>query len=85
MFISALAALRGMVNLPVDSMKTGGVSWFTDLTMADPFYILPVCTAVTLLITLEVRPFLYVWHFFKSVCKSVCSLQTIQLFVWVTC
>lgn len=43
-----------MANLPVDSLKTGGLYWFTDLTLADPYYILPMITSLTLLATLEV-------------------------------
>ena len=39
-----------MANCPVDSMKTGGLSWFSDLTVADPYYILPILTSVTLFI-----------------------------------
>lgn len=50
-----MIALRGMSNLPVPSLKAGGLSWFTDLTVPDPFYILPVATAVTTLVTLEVN------------------------------
>ena len=39
-------------NLP--SFKNGGALWFTDLTTPDATYILPVLTAVTFLITVEV-------------------------------
>ncbi|KAI8963160.1 60Kd inner membrane protein-domain-containing protein [Daldinia sp. FL1419] len=34
--------LRGMAALPVPSFETGGLAWFTDLTVHDPYYILPV-------------------------------------------
>ena len=54
-FVSVLYGLRTMVNLPVESMKTGGILWFTDLTIPDPTFALPIATAVTLLITMEVR------------------------------
>lgn len=43
-----------MANLPVESMKEGGLFWFTDLTLADPYFILPILTSVTMWITLEV-------------------------------
>ncbi len=43
-----------MANLPVDSMREGGLFWFTDLTMADPYFLLPILTSVTMWITLEV-------------------------------
>ncbi|KAI1660626.1 60Kd inner membrane protein-domain-containing protein [Daldinia decipiens] len=34
--------LRGMAALPVPSLETGGLAWFTDLTVYDPYYILPI-------------------------------------------
>ena len=39
----------------VPSFQTGGVLWFTDLTTPDSLYILPVITALTFLITVEVH------------------------------
>jgi hypothetical protein len=35
-------------------IKYGGVLWFTDLTVPDPFYLLPILTASTLLTIVEV-------------------------------
>lgn len=52
-FISFFFALRGMANLPMESFKTGGMLWFTDLTVADPYYLLPLITSVSLFCTLE--------------------------------
>ncbi|XP_022688550.1 mitochondrial inner membrane protein OXA1L-like isoform X1 [Varroa jacobsoni] len=52
-FISFFFALKGMANLPLNSMKTGGMFWFTDLTVPDPFYALPVLTSLTLFATLK--------------------------------
>merc|ERR1712107_900185 len=49
-FMSMFLGLRGMANCPVDSMKGGGLSWFSDLTVADPYYILPLLTSATLFI-----------------------------------
>lgn len=40
----------------VESMHTGGVLWFSDLTVSDPYYILPLTASATMLATLEVRP-----------------------------
>jgi YidC/Oxa1 family membrane protein insertase len=40
--IFTFVGIRGMCKLPVESMKEGGILWFTDLTAVDPFYILPV-------------------------------------------
>lgn len=39
----------------VPSFQTGGALWFTDLTTPDSLYILPVITALTFLITVEVQ------------------------------
>lgn len=52
-FISFFIALRKMAYLPVPSMQTGGVLWFPDLTIADPFYILPIAVTGTMFFILE--------------------------------
>ncbi|XP_077982453.1 mitochondrial inner membrane protein OXA1L-like [Glandiceps talaboti] len=52
-FISFFIGLRRMATLPVESMKTGGLYWFTDLTVADPYYILPVVASLTMLASIE--------------------------------
>ncbi|KAI1103464.1 60Kd inner membrane protein-domain-containing protein [Jackrogersella minutella] len=36
--------VRGMASMPVPSMETGGFAWFTDLTIPDPYYILPAAS-----------------------------------------
>ncbi len=46
--------LKGMANVPVESMKYGGLFWFTDLTICDPFYILPFITSATIWAVMEV-------------------------------
>lgn len=43
-----------MANVPVDSMRTGGLFWFTDLTLPDPYYLLPILTSATMWLTIEV-------------------------------
>lgn len=53
LFISFFMGLRQMANTPVESMCNGGLFWFTDLTIADPFYLLPVITSATLYLTIE--------------------------------
>jgi YidC/Oxa1 family membrane protein insertase len=40
----AFRCLRGMTSLPVPGMNTEGLWWFTDLTVSDPLYILPLAT-----------------------------------------
>lgn len=52
-FISFFIALRKMAYLPVPSLQTGGLLWFTDLTAADPFYILPLAVTGTMFFILE--------------------------------
>ncbi|KAK3760086.1 hypothetical protein RRG08_064756 [Elysia crispata] len=52
-FISVFVGLRSMANLPVESMKEGGVLFFTDLTITQPFYALPLMTALTFWMTIE--------------------------------
>lgn len=53
-FISFFFALRTMSGCPVESMMTGGLYWFTDLTVPDQYYALPFLTSMTMLITMEV-------------------------------
>lgn len=52
-FITFFLTLRRMSYYPVESLKTGGILWFTDLSIADPFYILPIVTTITMWLTLE--------------------------------
>ncbi|KAF2966195.1 hypothetical protein GQX73_g7397 [Xylaria multiplex] len=33
--------IRGMADIPVPGMETGGLAWFSDLTVHDPLFILP--------------------------------------------
>ncbi|KAK9886749.1 hypothetical protein WA026_018401 [Henosepilachna vigintioctopunctata] len=52
-FLSFFIGLRQMANAPVESLKTGGLWWFTDLTLPDQFYLMPVITSITLWATIE--------------------------------
>ncbi|CAM4516175.1 hypothetical protein PO909_024503 [Leuciscus waleckii] len=52
-FVSFFIALRKMADLPVPSLQTGGLWWFTDLTASDPFYILPIAVTGTMFAILE--------------------------------
>jgi YidC/Oxa1 family membrane protein insertase len=47
--------LRGMSNLPVPGLEAGGLLWFSNLTIPDPFFILPLATAGILHFVLRVR------------------------------
>ncbi|GBP27129.1 Mitochondrial inner membrane protein OXA1L [Eumeta japonica] len=52
-FISFFISLRQMANCPVESLSTGGLYWFADLTVPDQFFILPIITSATLWATIE--------------------------------
>jgi len=41
-FMSMFFGLRGLANLPMESMESGGLGWFSDLTIPDPYYGLPL-------------------------------------------
>lgn len=40
--------VKGMVDLPIPSMETAGILWFTDLTVADPYFILPAISTLAM-------------------------------------
>ena len=44
--------VRGMTDVPVQSMVTGGALWFVDLTTPDPLRLLPVMTCTSLFVYL---------------------------------
>ncbi|KAL6424682.1 hypothetical protein ACFW04_009979 [Cataglyphis niger] len=52
-FLSFFLALRGMANAPVESMKHGGFLWLQDLTIHDPYYVMPIVCSITMYITIE--------------------------------
>ncbi|XP_018017967.1 mitochondrial inner membrane protein OXA1L isoform X3 [Hyalella azteca] len=53
-FISMFVGLRRCAALPVASFTTGGLWWFSDLTVADPYYILPILTSITMYATIKI-------------------------------
>ena len=46
--------VRAMSAIPVPSMETGGFAWFADLTVHDPYYILPFVNVALGLMMLKV-------------------------------
>ncbi|KAF4555136.1 putative inner membrane protein OXA1 [Elsinoe fawcettii] len=46
--LAALKLMRAMTALPVPGLLNGGALWFTDLTVADPYYALPLLMAGTI-------------------------------------
>uniref|UniRef100_A0A5S6QDP2 Membrane insertase YidC/Oxa/ALB C-terminal domain-containing protein n=1 Tax=Trichuris muris TaxID=70415 RepID=A0A5S6QDP2_TRIMR len=53
LFLTYFIALRGMSYAPVLSMKEGGFGWIVDLTLPDPTWILPIYSAATVAVILE--------------------------------
>ena len=47
-------SLRGMCNLPVESLTRGGALWFENLTVPDPYYLLPLISTATLFVMFKV-------------------------------
>ena len=47
--------LRGMADLPVPGFDTGGLLWFSDLTMPDPYGILILSTSLMYFMSFQVR------------------------------
>lgn len=52
-FLSFYFALEGMAKAKMPSLMTGGVAWFPDLTVADPYYVLPIASSAMTLLVLE--------------------------------
>jgi YidC/Oxa1 family membrane protein insertase len=50
--------LRAMAKLPVPGLETGGILWFTNLTIPDPMFIFPFATSLVLHWVLRVCVFL---------------------------
>lgn len=63
----AFRILNGMGKIPVPGLENGGILWFTDLSVADPFYLLPIGTALMMLATLRVRSSLCIVFRFLSI------------------
>ncbi len=43
--------LRGMAALPVPGLDNGGLLWLKDLTVSDPYFILPIVTGLAFHVT----------------------------------
>jgi len=53
LFMGMFFGLKKMPGLFPDELKTGGILWFTDLTLTDPLYILPITSAASFLLLIE--------------------------------
>ena len=52
---SLFRLMRGMSTLPAPGFDTGGFLWIKDLTVSDPYYIMPIVQTAALYKTLAVR------------------------------
>ncbi|KAG7342397.1 60Kd inner membrane domain containing protein [Nitzschia inconspicua] len=52
-FIGMFFGMRKMPELFPEQMSTGGLFWFTDLTIPDPTYILPLACGISFFATIE--------------------------------
>jgi hypothetical protein len=43
-----------MCDLPVESLQTSGILWFKDLTLADPYFLLPLLATGSMLAAIQV-------------------------------
>lgn len=46
--------VRHMANLPVPGMETAGFAWFVDLTVRDPYFLLPALATGTMILSIQV-------------------------------
>jgi YidC/Oxa1 family membrane protein insertase len=53
-FIPFFLGVRGLATAHYPGLETGGFGWITDLTAPDPYWILPVSSAVTTLAVIQV-------------------------------
>jgi YidC/Oxa1 family membrane protein insertase len=47
--------IREMAKIPVPELQTGGMLWFKDLSVQDPYFILPIAASAMLHLVLRVR------------------------------
>ncbi|KAI0546122.1 hypothetical protein F4679DRAFT_558559 [Xylaria curta] len=45
--------VRGMAGIPVPGMENGGLAWFTDLTVHDPLFVLPIISTGLAVLTFQ--------------------------------
>jgi YidC/Oxa1 family membrane protein insertase len=54
LFVSIFLAVRDMAVIPVPGMTTQGLLWVTDLSVPDPYMILPIISAAGFIAVMEV-------------------------------
>lgn len=53
MFVSTFLLLRRLADQPVEALTTGGALWFTNLTLPDPYFVLPVLASTSTWLLME--------------------------------
>lgn len=53
LFLGMFFGMKKMPDIYTTDMSSGGILWFTDLTVPDPMYILPVTCGISFLATIE--------------------------------
>ena len=71
----AFRLLRGMTSLPVPGLENEGVAWMPDLTLSDPYFILPAFTSIMTYFILKVRPHLHCRSYFPISSTPVISAK----------
>lgn len=52
----AFKLTRAAANLPVPGLEHGGLAWITDLTVSDPYYIIPLTMVAVMHMLMKVKP-----------------------------
>ncbi|XP_051169716.1 mitochondrial inner membrane protein OXA1L-like [Leptopilina boulardi] len=80
-FASFFLAINKMARAPLPSLQEGGLAWFRDLTVTDPYYILPVigCTFTAIYMYLTPTPTLAASVNFNRIQKIKYAIPVIAL------
>lgn len=79
LFVSFFFALRKMSYLPVEAFKSGGHLWFQDLTVFDPYFILPVICSFSMLATVELGAEMGVSHPTMKTMKTIMRIFAVAM------
>ena len=82
LFASMFVGLRGMANLPLESMMSGGLFWFHDLTIPDPYYLLPFFTSASLYLQIHLGADGMSTQNFGPMGKAVMKAMPVALFLF---
>jgi YidC/Oxa1 family membrane protein insertase len=93
--ISLFLALRGLGER-FPEINQGGALWFTDLSVPDPYYILPAISSLTMLLSMEInfavenaptKQTTIIKYFFRGMCvvffPLTCFMPTAIFMYWI--